>query len=46
MAMTEAADSLAQNRPCGDEKLAMKAVSGAAFVVVSRIVQKARSRRG
>ena len=40
IAMTEAADSLAQNRPCGLEKLAMKAVSGAALGVVSRIVQK------
>eukprot|EP01035_Chromulina_nebulosa_P043489 gene43488-58903_t len=40
MAMVDAADSLAQNRPCGLEKEAMKAVSGAASVVVSRIVQK------
>ena len=31
MASVEAADSLAQNRPCGLEKEAMKAVSGAAF---------------
>ena len=41
IASVEAADSLAQNRPCGDENEAMKAVSGAALVVVSRIVQKA-----
>ncbi len=30
MASTEAAESFAQKRPCGAEKLAMKAVSGAA----------------
>ena len=38
MASVEAAESFAQNRPCGLEKEAMKAVSGAALVVVSRIV--------
>jgi hypothetical protein len=46
IAMVEAAESFAQNRPCGEEKEAMKAVSGAALVVVRRIVQKLRSRRG
>jgi hypothetical protein len=35
------ADSLAQNRPCGLENEAMKAVSGAALVVERRIVQNA-----
>ena len=41
IASVEAADSFAQNRPCGLEKEPMKAVSGAASVVVSRIVQNA-----
>ena len=41
IASVEAADSFAQNRPCGLEKVAMKAVSGAALVVVSWMVQNA-----
>ena len=41
LAMVDAADSLAQNRPWGLENETMNAVSGAAFVVVSRIVQNA-----
>ena len=41
MASVDAAESFAQNRPCGLENEAMKAVSGAALVVVRRIVQKA-----
>ena len=35
MANVDAAESLAQNRPCGLLNEAMKAESGAAFVVVS-----------
>src|SRR5688572_31235764 len=41
MASVEAADSFAQNSPCGLENELMKAVSGAASVVVRRIVQNA-----
>ena len=41
MASVEAAESLAQNRPCGDEKLEMKAVSGAALEAVRLMVQNA-----
>ena len=39
MANVDAAESLAQNRPCGLENETMNAVSGAALVVVSRIWQ-------
>ena len=47
IAITEAAESLAQKRPCGLEKLAMKAVSGAALVVVRRMrPERLRSRPG
>ncbi len=39
--MVDAAESFAQNSPCGLENEAMKAESGAALVVVSWIVQNA-----
>ena len=41
IASTEAAESFAQNRPCGAEKLAMKAVSGAALCAVRLRLQNA-----
>ena len=46
MASVEAADSFAQNRPCGLENEAMKAVSGAALVVVRLRSRTPRSRPG
>jgi hypothetical protein len=41
MAIADAAESFAQNSPCGAEKLAMKADRGAALVVVRTMVQNA-----